>query len=86
MFVSLWPFVMIMNGDTVDAVDSGRDGWDADAMDGMQRNGLLRLCIFYVFWFVLHAGCELTTPAQPSALRVSKFLRFLRSLRSENWY
>jgi hypothetical protein len=55
-------------------------------MDGMQRNGLLRLCIFYVFWFVLHAGCELTTPAQPSALRVSKFLRFLRSLRSENWY
>jgi hypothetical protein len=29
MFVSLWPFVMIMNGDTVDAVDSGRDGWNA---------------------------------------------------------
>ena len=29
MFVSLWPFVMIMNGDTVDAVDSGRDGWHA---------------------------------------------------------
>jgi hypothetical protein len=39
MFVSLWPFVMIMNGDKVDALDSGRDGWNAmqrcsDAMDG----------------------------------------------------
>jgi hypothetical protein len=29
MIVLLWPFVIIMNGDTVDTMDSGRDGWNA---------------------------------------------------------
>jgi hypothetical protein len=45
LFVSLWPFFMIMNGDRVDAMDSSRDG-------GMRCNRLLRLCIL-CFWFVL---------------------------------
>jgi hypothetical protein len=40
----------------------------------MRCNGLLGLCKFYVFWFVLHAGCELTTPdPQPSFLDCQKF-------------
>jgi len=29
LFVSLWPFFMIMNGDRDDAMDSSRDGWNA---------------------------------------------------------
>ncbi len=43
--------------------------WTAAEMDGMRCNGLLRLCKF-MFWFVLHAGCELTTP-DPSAFILS---------------
>jgi len=51
-----------MNGDTVDAMDSSRDGWNAmqwiaawlmqwtaAEMDGMQYNGLLQLCKFTFF-------------------------------------
>jgi hypothetical protein len=72
-----------MNGDTVDAMDSSRDGWNAmqrivarlmqwtvAEMDGMRCNGLLRLCKIMFFLFVLHAECELTTP-DPSAFVLS---------------
>jgi hypothetical protein len=51
-----------MNGDTVDAMDSSRDGWSAmqwivawlmqwtaAEMDGKRCNGLLQLCKFMFF-------------------------------------
>ena len=61
LFVSFWPFFMIMNGDRVDAMDSSRDG-------GMRCN----CCgfVFYVFGLCSHDGdeCELTTPDRPISL------------------
>ncbi len=64
-----------MNGDT------GLMQWTAGEMDGMRMQWMecdaMDCCgfVYFVFWFVLHAGCELTTPARPSAfiLRVSNF-------------
>jgi hypothetical protein len=49
LFVSLWPFFMIMNGDRVDAMDSSRDGGMQCAID---------CCgfVFYVFGLCSHDG------------------------------